>query len=95
MNILCFYRVAHLVRCSWVGLTLIGDVPPSCPTSHQPKQNQADGGTDQIKVSSTQLYNQMDHPVVAYNLREGSAYVKEDLKVVGPTKSKLTKLLPI
>ena len=37
---------------TWVGLTLIWDVPPSCPTaqpllsiSYQPKQNQADGGT--------------------------------------------------
>ena len=38
-----------------VGLILIYDVPPTCPaaqpvqpTSHQPKQNQAEGGTAQI-----------------------------------------------
>ena len=40
---------------SWVGLTLICVVPLSClavqpllPTSHQPKQNQAEGGTARI-----------------------------------------------
>ena len=44
---------------SWVGLTLIFDVPPSCPAaqpvlpiSHQPKQNQAEG--EQPKSKSTQ-----------------------------------------
>ena len=52
-------------------LTLIRNVPPSCPLaqpvvpiSHQPKQNHADGGTAQIKVNPTQVYEQMGHPVV-------------------------------
>ena len=43
------------------------DVPPSCPDaaqpvlhiSHQPKQNQAEGGTTKIKVNQTQLSEQM------------------------------------
>ena len=50
-----------------VGLTLIYDVPPSCPSahpvlpiSHQPKQNQAEGGTAYIKSSTTQLAIQVD-----------------------------------
>ena len=41
---------------------LLSDVLPSCPAgkpllpiSHQPRQNQADGGTARIKVKSTQL----------------------------------------
>ena len=45
---------------SWVGLTMIYDVPPSCPPaqpllpiSHQPMQNQAEGGPAKIKVSLT------------------------------------------
>ena len=33
------------------------------PTSHQPKQIQAEGGTGKIKVNPTQLSEQMDHPV--------------------------------
>ena len=55
---------------SWVGLTLILDVPSSCPLaqpvlpiSYQPKQNQAEGGKAQIKVNPTQISDQMDHPV--------------------------------
>ena len=32
--------------------------------SHQPGQNQADGGTAQIKINPTQLSDQMDHPVL-------------------------------
>ena len=36
---------------------------PLLPISHQPKQNQADGGTNKIKVNPTQLSDQMDHPV--------------------------------
>ena len=58
---------------SWVGsvgLTLIYVVPLSCPavqpllpTSHQPKQNQAEGGTAKVKVNPTQLSEQVDHPV--------------------------------
>ena len=54
----------------WVGLTLIGDVPPSCPgaqpvlpISHQPRQNQAEGGTAKIKVNPTQVRQEMCHPV--------------------------------
>ena len=53
---------------SWVGLTMICDVPSSCPLaqpvlpiSHQPEQNQADGG----KVNPSQL---SDHPVVCVHL---------------------------
>ena len=51
-------------------MTLIYDVPLSCPsaqpvlpTSHQPKQNQAEGETAKIKVNPTQLSEQMDIPV--------------------------------
>ena len=56
---------------SWVGLTRLCDVPPYCPLaqpvlpiSHQPKPNQADGGTAQIKFNPTRLSGQMDHPVL-------------------------------
>ena len=52
-------------------MTLIYDVPLSCPaaqpllpTSHQPKQNQVEGGTAKIKVNPSQLSEQMDHPVL-------------------------------
>ena len=52
-------------------LTLICNVPPFgpaaqplLPISHQPKQNQAEGGTNKIEVNPTQLSEQMDHPVV-------------------------------
>ena len=52
------------------GLTLIWDVPPSCPAaqpllpnSHQPKQNWADNGTVKIQVNPTQVRQEMDHPV--------------------------------
>ena len=52
-------------------LTLICNVPPFgpaaqplLPISHQPKQNQAEGGTNKIEVNPTQLSDQMDHPVV-------------------------------
>ena len=55
---------------AWVGLTLIWDVPPSCPAaqpvlpiSHQPRQNQAEGGTAKIKVNPTQVRQEMGHPV--------------------------------
>ena len=47
---------------TWVGLTLIWDVPPSCPAaqpvlpiSHQPRQNQAEVGTAKIKVNPPQV----------------------------------------
>ena len=65
----------------WFGLTLICYVSPSCPLaqpvlpiSHQPKQNQADGGTDQIKINLTQLSDQMDHPVDS--LTQYSVYIE-------------------
>ena len=52
---------------NWVGLTLIYEAPSSCPvslplqpTSHQPKQNQAEGGTANIKVHPTQSSDQMN-----------------------------------
>ena len=55
---------------SWVGLTWIYDDTLSCPaaqpllpTSHQPKQNQAEGGTAKIKVNPTQVHQEMCHPV--------------------------------
>ena len=58
---------------SWqtsVGLTLIWDVPPSYPApqpvlpiSHQPRQNQAEGGTAKIKVTPTQVCQEMGPPV--------------------------------
>ena len=61
---------------SWqtsVGLTLIWDVPPSCPAaqsvlpiSHQPRQNQAEGGTVKVKVNPTQLSDQMSLHVLVY-----------------------------
>ena len=51
-------------------MTLIRNVPPFgpaaqplLPISHQPKQNQAEGGTNKIEVNPTQLSDQMDHPV--------------------------------
>ena len=56
---------------SWqtsVGLTLIWDVPPSYPAplpiSHQPRQNQAEGGTAKIKVTPTQVLPEIGHPVL-------------------------------
>ena len=67
------YRVVkgwYICSESWVGMTLIFAVPLSCPAgqpllpiSHQPNQNQAEGGTPKIKVNPTQLSEQMDHPV--------------------------------
>ena len=55
---------------SWVRLTLIYDVPPTCalaqpvlPIPYQPKQNQAEGGTTKIKVNPTRLSDQMSHSV--------------------------------
>ena len=55
---------------SWVGLTLMYGVPPSClaaqpvlPISHQPRQNEAEGGTTKIKVNPPQLSEQMLWPV--------------------------------
>ena len=55
---------------SLVGLTLIWDVPPPCPPaqpvlpiSHQPRQNQAEGGTAKIKVNPTQVRQEMGLPV--------------------------------
>ena len=52
-------------------MTLICNVPlfgpaaqPLLPISHQPKQNQAEGGTKKIKVNPTQLSDQMDYPVL-------------------------------
>ena len=47
---------------SWGWLTLIYDVPPSFPAaqpiSHQPKQNQVEGGTARIKVHPTQTISE-------------------------------------
>ena len=58
---------------SWqagVGLTLIWDVPPSCPAaqpvlpiSHQPRQNQAKAETAKIKVKPNKVRQEMGHPV--------------------------------
>ena len=55
---------------TWVGLTLIWEVPPSCPAaqpvlliSHQPRQNQAEGGKAKIKVNPTEVHQEMCHPV--------------------------------
>ena len=55
---------------AWVELTLIWDVPPSCPAaqpvltiSHQSGQNQAEGGTANIKVNPTQVRQEMGLPV--------------------------------
>ena len=56
---------------TWVGLTLILDVPPCflaaqpiLPKSNMPKQNWADRGTTKFKVYTTQVSDQMGHPVV-------------------------------
>ena len=53
-------------------LTLNWDVPPYCPLaqpvlplSHQPRQNQADGGTSHIKVNPTEVCQEMGLPVVS------------------------------
>ena len=59
---------------TWVGLTLIWDVPPSCPAaqpvlpiSHKPRQNQAEGGTAKIKVNPTQVHQEMCYPAQKSN----------------------------
>ena len=68
------YRETHLLPnigpMSLVELTLIWDIPPSCPAaqpvlpiSHQPRQNQAEGGTAKIKVNPTQVRQEMGLPV--------------------------------
>ena len=65
------YNTGWPISCrTWVGLTLIWDVPPSCPAAqpvlpifHQPRQNQAEGGTDKIKVNPTEVRQEMGHPV--------------------------------
>ena len=70
-------KLFNYVLCTWpiswrtlVVLTLIWDVPPPCPPaqpvlpiSHQPRQNQAEGGTSKIKVNPTQVRQEMGHPV--------------------------------
>ena len=55
---------------TWVGMTWICDVPPSCPAaqpvlpiSHQPRQNQAKGGTAKINVNPTEVRREMGLPV--------------------------------
>ena len=55
----------------WVDFEL--DIPPSCPVvqpvlpnSHQPQQNEADGGTLKFQVNPTQLHDQMGHPVFTF-----------------------------
>ena len=68
------YRASHVLA-DWVLLTLIWDVPPSCPVaqpllpnSHQPKQNWADSGTVKIQVNPTQIRQEMSHPVFTKQL---------------------------
>ena len=58
-----------ICSCTWVGLTDL-DVPlfypfalPVLLHSHQPQQNQADGGTLRIQVNPTQVHEQMRDPV--------------------------------
>ena len=36
---------------------------PVLPISHQPGQNQAEGGTEKIKVNPTEVCQEMCHPV--------------------------------
>ena len=52
----------------WVDFDL--DVPPCClaaqpvlPISHQPRQNQAEGGSAKIKFNPAQVRQEMDHLV--------------------------------
>ena len=67
---------------SLVGLTLILDVPPTCPAahpvlliSHQPRQNQAEGGTAKIKVNPTEVRQEMCHPVVRCPIKRCMGYI--------------------
>ena len=68
-------RVIHLlVDLGWIYFDL--GVPLSCPAAqpllpnfHLPKQNLADGGTTKIKVNTTQVSGQMNHPVMLIRSR--------------------------
>ena len=93
--------MGHLVR-YWVGMTLICYVPPSCqadqpglPISYQPKQNQADDGTDRVKVDSTQQSEQMFFPVLQfiYRMNQWSeTWVLLTISLVGKIKGEQTQV---
>ena len=53
---------AGIVGMGWVPQSCLVD-QPVMPLSHQPKQNQADGGTTKMKINPTQLSEQMVLPV--------------------------------
>ena len=62
---------------TWVGLTMILAVSPSCntampilPDSYLPQQNMADGGTAKNKVNTNQVRYQMPHPVFVTSLKQ-------------------------
>ena len=66
-------RGRSILSDSWVRLTSIYDVPsssplaqPFLPISHQPKQNQAKGGTAKLRVNPTQQSDQMWRPVINF-----------------------------
>ena len=75
----------HISWWNSVRLTLIWDVSPSCPAaqpalpiSHQPRQNQAEGGTAKILVNPTEVRQEMCHPVslsIINPIRELFAYL--------------------
>ena len=64
--------------------------------SHQPKQNQADDGTAQIKVNPTQLSEQMDHPVQESNYwalhRPGGEILEEAMQCANVLPARLSTL---
>ena len=57
------YRVSHLpVHLGWVNFHYLAQMV--LPNSHQPKQNQSDGGTLKFQVNPPQVHGQMVHPVL-------------------------------
>ena len=82
---------------SWqtlVGLTLIWVVPPAAqhvlPISHQPRQNQAEGGTTKIKVNPSEVRQEMGHPACICLCHSGKASPVGDKP--GVTRAVLTSI---
>ena len=77
-----FHLMANL---GW-WLTLIWDVPPSCPAaqpllpnSHQPKQNRADSRRVKIEVNPTQVGQEIGHPVQPQCIMDVSSTVLSNI----------------
>ena len=57
-----FKLTSHLLaNLGWVDFDL--GCSTAQPISHQPRQNQAEGGTAKIKVNPTKVRQEMGHPV--------------------------------